>query len=108
MTYHDINYGLPSLILACEMPIFSILLLLAFPVAPYKGIGRAAGPLTAIVQAFNITDLLSCFFRGPMRLLRDQQSQILMQNTGKEGDAAIPFVTRDQEMGAEYRGSSAM
>jgi len=109
MTYHDINYGLPSLVLACEMPIFSILLLLAFPVKPYKGNGRAAGPLTAIVAAFNITDLLSCFVRGPMRLLRDQQSQILLQNMGKEGDAGSPLVMEHREMGTtEYRGSSAM
>lgn len=77
MGYHDIKVALPSLILACEMPFFSLLLFFAFPVSVYKngseGMAPAAGPVTAMVQAFNISDLLSCFVRGPMRLLREQQ-----------------------------------
>lgn len=75
MTYHDIKDALPSLMLACEMPLFALLLLRAFPVGVYKaeGCSPAAGPITAMTQAFNITDLLSCFIRGPMRLLREQQ-----------------------------------
>lgn len=83
MTFHDINTGLASLILACEMPIFAILMLVAFSSQPYKyqGGGPAAGPVTAIVDACNISDLLSAFFRGPMRLVRDQQRQILRQNS---------------------------
>jgi hypothetical protein len=81
MTYHDVDTGLSSLILACEMPIFAILLVFAFPPTSYKGRGgAAAGPLSAIVDAFNVTDLLSAFVRGPMRLVRDQQRQILRQN----------------------------
>jgi hypothetical protein len=82
MTYHDVNTGLASLILACEMPIFAILLVFAFPPMPYRSQGGpAAGPVSAIVDAFNITDLLSAFVRGPMRLVRDQQRQILRQNS---------------------------
>lgn len=82
MSYHDINTGLASLILSCEMPIFAILLLFAFPPMPYTGnAGPVAGPMTAIVEAFDIRDLLSAFFRGPMRLVRDQQRQILRQNS---------------------------
>ncbi|KAJ4299331.1 hypothetical protein N0V90_004576 [Kalmusia sp. IMI 367209] len=75
MTYHDIKVALPSLLLACEMPLFAILLFFAFPVSVYKsdGLTPAAGPLTAMVQAFNITDLMSSFLRGPMRLVREQQ-----------------------------------
>lgn len=77
MNYHDIKTALPSLILACEMPFFSLLLFFAFPVGVYKngteGLSPAAGPVTAMIQAFNISDLLSCFVRGPMRLLREQQ-----------------------------------
>jgi hypothetical protein len=75
MTYHDVKTALPSLILACEMPLFALLLIFAFPVGVYKaeGCSPAAGPLSAMAQAFNITDLMSCFVRGPMRLLREQQ-----------------------------------
>jgi hypothetical protein len=75
MTYHDIKTALPNLMLACEMPFFALLLVFAFPVGVYKaeGCGPAAGPLSAMAQAFNITDLMGCFVRGPMRLLREQQ-----------------------------------
>ena len=77
MSYHDIKVVLPSLILACEMPFFSVLLFFAFPVSVYKNgaeeMAPAAGPITAMVQAFNISDLMSCFVRGPMRLVREQQ-----------------------------------
>ena len=82
MTSHDVNTGLASLILACEMPIFAILLVFAFPPMPYKSQSvPAAGPLSAVVDAFNITDLLSAFIRGPMRLVRNQQRQILRQKS---------------------------
>jgi hypothetical protein len=85
MTFHDVNTGLASLILACEMPIFAVLLVFAFSHRPYKRApgGPAAGPLNAIVDAINITDLLSAFYRGPMRLVRDQQRQILRQGSMK-------------------------
>ncbi|KAF2260511.1 hypothetical protein CC78DRAFT_417946, partial [Lojkania enalia] len=36
LTYHHIMTSLPALILACEMPNFAILILLAFPVSTYK------------------------------------------------------------------------
>ena len=81
MSYHDVNTGLPALMLSCEMPIFAILIVFDFPVTPYKSNGPAAGPLSAIVDAFNITDILGAFVRGPMRLVRDQQRQILRQNS---------------------------
>ncbi|KAH3909842.1 hypothetical protein HBI56_130860 [Parastagonospora nodorum] len=83
MTYHDVQVGLPSLILACEMPIFAIMMFIAFSPAPYTRNGPAAGPLSAIVDAFNVTDLLSAFVRGPMRLVRDQQKQIMRQDSMK-------------------------
>lgn len=81
MTYHDVQYGLASLILACEMPIFAILIVFAFSPMPYTGNSPVAGPLSAIVDAFNVTDLLSAFIRGPMRLVKDQQRQIMRQNS---------------------------
>lgn len=81
MTFHDLNIGLPSFILSIEMPIFAILMFVAFPVSPYSSQGPAATSLSAIVDALNITDLLSAFVRGPMRLVRDQQRQILRQNS---------------------------
>jgi hypothetical protein len=84
MTFHDINTGLASLLLACEMPLFALLLVFAFSPLPYRAQGGpAASPLNAIVDAINITDLLSAFLRGPMRLVRDQQRQILRQNSMK-------------------------
>jgi hypothetical protein len=103
MTFHDVNTGLASLILACEMPIFAVLLLFAVPPLPYKQQGSpAAGPLNAIFDAFNISDLLSAFYRGPMRLVRDQQRQIMRQDSmrigmvspsghqEREGQSAVP------------------
>ena len=90
MTYHDINTGLLSLILACEMPIFSILLIFAFPPLPYKQNGPAAGPLSAIVDTFDISDLLSAFVREPMRLVRKQQRQVLRQDSVKVGMVDSP------------------
>ncbi|KAH6621926.1 organic solute transporter Ostalpha-domain-containing protein [Boeremia exigua] len=78
MTYHDINDGLASLILACEMPIFALLMIFAFPSKPYKNSNKAAsvGPFKAIVQALDIRDLLGAIVRGPMRLVREQEREI--------------------------------
>jgi hypothetical protein len=101
MTYHDINTGLPSLILACEMPIFSILLILAFPVTPYKSDTPAAGPLSAIFDALNITDLLSMFVRGPMRLVKEQQRQISVQDRFKTTRSATPLMSEDERSDQE-------
>lgn len=101
MTYHDIDTGLASLILACEMPLFAILIFIAFSAKPYSKNGPAAGPLNAIVDGFNITDLLSAFVRGPMRLVRDQQRQILRQDSMKLGMAA--HVAEDEEQ--RYQGA---
>lgn len=57
------------------MPIFAVLLAVAFPVSVYKGgeLGSAAGPATAMVQALDLRDLGSAFLTGPMRLIREQQ-----------------------------------
>jgi hypothetical protein len=102
MTFHDINSGLASLILACEMPIFAVLLLLAFSPLPYKQQGSpAAGPVNAVVDALNISDLLSAFYRGPMRLVRDQQRQIMRQDSMRI--AMVP--SRDDD---EREGRSAV
>lgn len=85
MNYHDINDGLASLILACEMPIFAILMFFAFPSKPYQNSNKAApvGPLTAIIQAFNITDLLRALVRGPMRLIREQEREMRREDSMK-------------------------
>ncbi|KAI4712395.1 hypothetical protein J4E89_002662 [Alternaria sp. Ai002NY15] len=100
MTYHDVNTGLASLILACEMPLFAVLLLFAFSPLPYKQQGSpTAGPLNAIVDAFNLSDLLSAFYRGPMRLVRDQQTQIRRQESVR-----IALVSSSDE--EERRGCS--
>ncbi|KAF2683144.1 hypothetical protein K458DRAFT_341090 [Lentithecium fluviatile CBS 122367] len=90
LTYHDIKTGLPSLILACEMPIFAALLFVAFPVSVYKGEqrGPAAGPLVALVQTFDMRDLGSAFVRGPMRLLREQQ-------WGMERQSSFPLAAEE-------------
>lgn len=105
MTYHDIDTGLAALILACEMPIFACLLLFAFPPLPYRNQGGpAAGPISAIVDAFNISDLLSAFVRGPMRLVREQQRQILRQDSVRVGMTASPVPSGYE--GEEDVGSS--
>jgi hypothetical protein len=86
LTYHDINGGLAPLLLACEMPFFALLIAVAFSTKPYKKAGSpAAGPVSAVIDAFNITDLLSMFVRGPMRLVMDQQRQILRQDSMRVG-----------------------
>lgn len=64
------------------MPIFALLLLFAFPVRPYQGKPKASGgPIKAVIDAFNVTDLLSAFIRGPMRLVREQQKNIVRQDS---------------------------
>lgn len=85
MTYHDINDGLASLILACEMPFFAVLMLFAFPVTPYKNANKAAsvGPVGAIVQALDIRDLLGAIVRGPMRLVREQEREMRREGSMK-------------------------
>lgn len=103
MTYHDINDGLASLILACEMPIFAILMLFAFPSKPYKNSNKAAsaGPVKALFEAFMITDLLGAIVRGPMRLIRDQEREI-----SREGSVKIGMMGRDGEEDIMYHGGS--
>jgi hypothetical protein len=76
------------------MPIFAILMFIAFSAQPYKSGGPAAGPVSAIVDAFNLGDLIGAYVRGPMRLVREQQRQILRQDSvriemrgvGKDGN----------------------
>lgn len=80
LTYDDI-ISLPALILACEMPLFAIMLVVAFPVSPYKNGKTGASALSAMVQAFNLSDLLSAFVRGPMRLVREQQRNTVRQDS---------------------------
>lgn len=85
MTYHDINDGLASLILACEMPIFAVLMFFAFPSKQYKNNTKApsAGPFKAMVQAFDIRDLLGAIVRGPMRLVREQEREMRREDSMK-------------------------
>ena len=102
LTYHDIKTGLPSLMLACELPLFAILLAFAFPVSVYTGGARrpAAGPVSAIVQALDVRDLASAFVRGPMRLLREQQ-------WGMERQSSFPFGADEGAYGV-YRRKGAV
>jgi hypothetical protein len=81
MTFEDIQIGLPSLILACEMPIFAILLFISFPASPYKSAKAQNGMFTAVFQAINLRDLLSAFVRGPMRMVREQQQGLMRQGS---------------------------
>ncbi|KAF2630512.1 hypothetical protein BU25DRAFT_259326 [Macroventuria anomochaeta] len=85
MTYHDINDGLASLILACEMPLFALLMIFAFPSKLYKNSNKAApvGPVKALVQALDIRDLLGAIVRGPMRLVREQEREIKREGSVK-------------------------
>jgi hypothetical protein len=102
MTYHDINDGLASLILACEMPIFALFMILAFPSKPYKHSNKAAplGPVKAILQALDIRDLLGAIVRGPMRLVREQEREMRREGSVmmKEQGGAEGFED------TEYRG----
>ncbi|KAF2654308.1 hypothetical protein K491DRAFT_475875 [Lophiostoma macrostomum CBS 122681] len=94
MSYDDLTTALPQLVLACEMPIFAVLLFFAFPTTPYQNAPIAQGTnfFIAVGQALNITDLISCFIRGPMRLLREQSRGMVRQDS-------IPLV---QSSGNEY------
>ncbi|KAF1848863.1 uncharacterized protein K460DRAFT_393833 [Cucurbitaria berberidis CBS 394.84] len=98
LTYHDVNTSLSSLILACEMPLFACLLLFVFSPQQYTMRSPAAGSLSAIVDAFNITDLLSAFVRGPMRLVKSQQKQIARQDSMTLGTGARPEASGYEEI----------
>lgn len=104
MTYHDINDGLASLILACEMPIFALLMVFAFPATPYKNNNRAAsaGPMKAIIEALDIRDLLGAIVRGPMRLVREQERGMRRQDSIKLGIVGAQEGHED----TAYRGST--
>ena len=103
MTYHDINDGLASLILACEMPIFALLMVFAFPSKPYKNSNKvaSAGPVKALIEAFDIRDLLGAIVRGPMRLIREQEREMR-----REGSVKIGMVgAQDGFEDTAYQGS---
>jgi hypothetical protein len=65
------------------MPIFALLLFFIFPVAPYQNKSPGAGPVTAIVEAFNLLDLLGAFVRGPMRLVIEQHRSMARDESVK-------------------------
>jgi hypothetical protein len=91
------------------MPIFAILIAVAFSTKPYKKAGGpAAGPLNAIVDAFNITDLLSAFVRGPMRLVRDQHRQILRQDSMRLVAPEVTSQETDGLVGRAMRPGQSM
>ena len=94
MTYHDINDGLASLILACEMPLFAVLMFFAFPSKPYKNSNKAtpAGPFKAIVQALDIRDLLGAIVRGPMRLIKEQEREMRREGSIKMAPQGVGSV----------------
>jgi hypothetical protein len=82
MSYHDISIGLPNFILACELPFFAAMIMVAYSIKPYTSLkmGRTyqggPGGIKAIVAALNYSDILSSFFRGPMRLVREQHQLV--------------------------------
>ncbi|ORY11735.1 organic solute transporter Ostalpha-domain-containing protein [Clohesyomyces aquaticus] len=112
LSYDDISVGLPSLALACEMPLFAGLLFYAFTASPYKGrkVLSGNGPVRAVVDAFNLLDILSAFVRGPMRLVREQKKgmmredsvQLMQVQTPPEGGMETGYGM--MEMGTVGRG----
>ncbi|OCK91020.1 uncharacterized protein K441DRAFT_642148 [Cenococcum geophilum 1.58] len=87
MSYHDISIGLPNFILACELPFFAVMIMVAYSIKPYTSLkmGRTyqggLGGIKAIVAALNYSDILSSFFRGPMRLVREQYQLVRPADT---------------------------
>ncbi|KAL6705065.1 hypothetical protein ACN47E_007324 [Coniothyrium glycines] len=78
MTYHDINTALAPLLLAVEMPLFALLLAIAFRPSPSQQRGEpVAGRSTALLEALDVRDLLGACVRGPMRLVKDQERAII-------------------------------
>jgi hypothetical protein len=78
------------------MPFFALFMLYAYRTTPYKRLASSAaaadtgslkqgGPLgiRAYLEALLITDLISAFVRGPMRLLRET-GRNLANDSGKE------------------------
>lgn len=97
MTFEDIQTGLPSLILACEMPFFAILLFFSFPASPYKNAKPRHGLFTAVLQAINLRDLLSAYVMGPMRMVREQQEGLMRQ-----GSFALMAIPEEGNERTEY------
>lgn len=91
LSHDDIAITLPNLLTSLEMPFFAIFVLHAFRSEPYRARSAPAqgGPagLRAVIQAFNVTDLLSALVRGPLRLVRDQRPQA-------QKEEALGFVQR--------------
>lgn len=64
MSYVDIGFGIPAVILCVELFLVSIFLHFAYPWRPYVGAGNyRGGPLgiAAILSALNPTDVLRSF-----------------------------------------------
>ena len=81
-----------SALLSIELPFFALFLLYAYRTTPYKSLSTSphaahgqGGPLgiKAYIEAFLITDIISAFIRGPMKLVREQAKY------SKEEDIAL-------------------
>ncbi|OCL03323.1 hypothetical protein AOQ84DRAFT_347890 [Glonium stellatum] len=96
LSYHDATVAIPSLVLSCEMPFFAVLMIFAYNTKPYTvdNADYVGGPLGlgAIFQALNMTDILSAFVRGPMRLLRGQEKDIGTLNGNFESIVHSPNI----------------
>ncbi|KAF2802925.1 uncharacterized protein BDZ99DRAFT_468590 [Mytilinidion resinicola] len=90
LTYNNIQVGVPNLLLCCELPFFSAFILYAYRVTPYSKAKLGSpkyGAFAAIIQALNYTDILSAFFKGPMKLIKDQEGV-----KGRDGDGMMPLI----------------
>lgn len=87
LTYRDITVGIPALALSLEMPPFTLLMLYAYSSKPYEStklrLGFRGGFMggKAILEALNMTDILSAFVRGPMRLVREQEQMVIREDS---------------------------
>ncbi|KAF2758959.1 hypothetical protein EJ05DRAFT_509836 [Pseudovirgaria hyperparasitica] len=105
MTWDDVVYGLPNLVICCEMPLFALLFLWTFRIAPYR-ITEDDDPreyrggrfgLVAMGEALNIADILSTFIRGPVHMLKHQEQMVEKHGLDLEAIAAhksTPYLSR--------------
>ena len=69
------------------MPPFTLLMLYAYSSKPYEStklrLGFRGGFMggKAILEALNMTDILSAFVCGPMRLVREQEQMVIREDS---------------------------
>ena len=73
LSYDDLTFGIPNLLLCAEMILFALLQFYAYNVGPYKASSKQGGPLTALVSAASPVEIFQsliiavgfCFGRTP-------------------------------------------